>query len=106
VVSVPLAATSIQPPTSSASTVVTSAPTLFQQLQQSSVVTSNAALLAAANASAAESRAQAVAHQQTQHIGDQPGKRARLVDADPHYILATPNIRKWLYKHVNYMKCL
>lgn len=84
VVSVPLAATSIQPPTSSASTVVTSAPTLFQQLQQSSVVTTNAAVLAAANAAAAaEGRTQAAAHQQTQHIGDQPGKRARLVDADP-----------------------
>ncbi|XP_023712096.1 zinc finger protein zfp-1 isoform X3 [Cryptotermes secundus] len=77
VVSVPLAATSIQPPASAASTVVTSAPTLFQQLQQSSVVTSNAAVLAAVNASAAESRAQPVAHQQPQHIGDQPSKRAR-----------------------------
>jgi hypothetical protein len=98
VVSVPLAVTSIQPPTSAASTVVTSAPTLFQQLQQSSVVTSNAAMLAAANASAAESRAQAVAHQQPQHLGDQPGKRARLVDVDPYYILITPNIRKWHYE--------
>lgn len=88
VVSVPLAATSIQPPTSAASTVVTSAPTLFQQLQQSSVVTSNAAAVTATNASAVHQ------HQQ-QHLEDQPGKRARLVNVDPCHILVTFKIRKW-----------
>lgn len=79
VVSVPLAATSIQPPTSASSTVVTSAPTLFQQLQQSSLLTSSAAAVVTTNASAAECRLQAVAQQQQQqqHSEDQPGKRAR-----------------------------
>jgi len=91
VVSVPLAATSIQPSTLGPSTVVTSAPTLFQQLQQSSVVTSNAAVVAASNASAAESRVQ---QQQQQHLEDQPGKRARLVHVDTYHILVTTEIRK------------
>ncbi|XP_069699367.1 protein AF-10 isoform X2 [Periplaneta americana] len=79
VVSVPLAATSIQPPTSAA-TVVTSAPTLFQQLQQSSVVTSNAAATAA-NATVPDSRMHVQPQQQQQQhhhqLDDQPGKRAR-----------------------------
>jgi hypothetical protein len=87
VVSVPLAATSIQPPTSATSTVVTSAPTLFQQLQQSSVVTSNATVVTATNTSAMH-------QQQQQHLEDQSGKRARLVNIDLCSVLVTSKIRK------------
>ena len=80
VVSVPLAATSIQPPISATNTVVTSAPTLFQQLQQSIVVANNAAAAAAANAAAVTaSQAQQLPQPSLQQpqMDDQPGKRAR-----------------------------
>lgn len=90
VVSVPLAATSIQPPTSATNTVVTSAPTLFQQLQQSIVVANNAAAASAAAAAASAAAAttsqvqlqqqpppQPQPQQPQPQIDDQPGKRAR-----------------------------
>ncbi|KAJ9594210.1 hypothetical protein L9F63_014370, partial [Diploptera punctata] len=88
VVSVPLAATSIQPPVSATNTVVTSAPTLFQQLQQSIVANNVAAAAAAANA-ANQVQLQQQQHQQQQQqqqpppppqqlqMDDQPNKRQR-----------------------------